>query len=67
MNTGLLTNEPLIAAAREWAKDCEWCDYDDIDNLTPAEVLAATEHHYEGGLAQFIKDGEATPSTTCPA
>lgn len=67
MNEGLFTNEALIAQAREWCSDCDWLDSEDIADLTPAEVLAGVERHYEGGLAQFIKDGEAKPISPLPA
>lgn len=57
---GLLANEPLIKAARDWLKDCVWRDIDEdgIDEASNAEVLAAVERHYDGGLAQFMCDQE---------
>ena len=50
-----------IEEARDWIKDCMggWRDLeseDDVDDLTDNEILRGVQKHYNGGLAQFIKD-----------
>lgn len=46
----------VIAAMREWAKDCAWRDLDDedIDELPAAELLAGVARHFDGGIAAFL-------------
>ncbi len=68
MNQGLLTNEPIINAAREWLKDCVWRDIDEdgIDEATASDVLAAVDRHYEGGIVAFVRDQEPTEGEPDP-
>ena len=43
----------MIQAMRDWIEDC----FEDApDDLTDAEVIAAIERHYNGGVAQFKLD-----------
>lgn len=53
----------LIAAMRDWAKDCAWrdVDEDDVDEMPLAELLRGIERHYDGGMAAFIRDGLPLP------
>jgi hypothetical protein len=50
--------EPIIRAAREWVKDCEWGDLEpeDVDRLTRRLLVRGVERHYEGGWLQFVAD-----------
>lgn len=47
-----------ITAMREWATDCQWSDLDadGLGELSNYEILHGIEHHYDGGLKQFIED-----------
>lgn len=49
----------LLSAARSWIADCEWIDVgpDDIADLTDAQVVSGIRNNYEGGWAQFMRDG----------
>lgn len=45
-----------IAAMREWISDCQWPDLEpeDIEELTPDQVLCGIERNVDGGLHEFI-------------
>ena len=45
-----------LAEARAWIADCQWADDIDADSLTPRQVYAGIERHYDGGWTQFIRD-----------
>jgi hypothetical protein len=49
-----------IQQARDWLSDCEWADLDadDIAQLTDVQIVTGIARHYDGGIEQFIKDGE---------
>lgn len=47
-----------IQQARDWIGDCQWADEFEVDELTPAEVMAGVEAFYDGGWKQFVKDGQ---------
>lgn len=48
----------LISAARSWAADCQWADADtDIADLADVAVIAGVQRYYDGGWAQFARDG----------
>lgn len=54
-------NPELIKAMRDWVKDIVWKDVgdeSDVDELSNAEILRGVERHYQGGIKQFIEDGE---------
>jgi hypothetical protein len=51
----------VLTAARGWIADCAWGDLsetDDVADLTDLQVVAGIEQHYDGGWAQFRRDGE---------
>lgn len=47
-----------IAAMREWISDCRWPDLDseDIEELTPNQVLAGIARNVDGGLSEFMSN-----------
>jgi hypothetical protein len=47
-----------ILEARAWIADCQWGDLDDTDELSDGAVIQGIRRSYEGGIAQFIADGE---------
>lgn len=57
----------ILTAARDWLLDCEWtdADEDEIEDLTPGAVMAGIARTYDGGVRQFIADGEPTPCDYC--
>jgi len=55
------TRPDQIADARAWIADTF---SDAPDDLTDREVIAAIQGHYDGGLAQFIADGNYPNSDT---
>lgn len=62
-NTSDDVTPEMIEQMRDWIKDCQWKDIgdeSDVDALTPQEVIAGVEHHYDGGVKEFIRNG--TPS-----
>lgn len=46
----------IIEAGRDWIAECDWRDIDDADDLTTTEIVAGIARHYDGGLAQFVRD-----------
>jgi hypothetical protein len=52
-----LTVEQL-RAARGWLSDCYWSDIDedDIAELPATIIERGIRRHYDGGVAQFVKD-----------
>jgi hypothetical protein len=57
-------NDPIISSMKDWIKEClPWRDLqseEEVDELTPDEVLAGVNAHYEGGLQQFYKDSQGS-------
>lgn len=54
-------NPELLKQMRDWVKDCQWGDvYDesDVDELSDIEILKGVDQHYDGGIKQFIQDGQ---------
>jgi hypothetical protein len=49
-----IDSAPDIAAMRAWCEDV-WSDYD--PEASDAYVVRVVEHHYDGGVAQFLRDG----------
>jgi hypothetical protein len=53
----------LMKEARAWAADCQWgeseFDEDWLDGLTDEQVLRGIDHHYDGGLDQFLRDSSS--------
>lgn len=48
-----------IEAMRDWAADCYSHDiFFDIDDLSDQEVIAEVESEYDGGISQFMEDGD---------
>jgi hypothetical protein len=49
-----------IQQARNWLTECIWADIDedDINEMSDARIVSGIARHYDGGIAQFIKDGE---------
>lgn len=47
-----------LQEARAWIADCEWGDLDGNYQLSDTEVINGIKNHYEGGIAQFLQDGE---------
>lgn len=54
---GIVYSPEIVKQMRDWAKDCSWNDYDEIDELTDLEIIKGVERHYQGGLRQFNLDG----------
>lgn len=56
--------EAAVAAMRSWVADCDgtWgdIDADDVPNLTDVEVVDGVRRHYDGGVAAFVADEQAT-------
>lgn len=48
----------VLGDMRGWLMDCEWRDIDceDIAELDAAHIVGAVARHYEGGVAQFMRD-----------
>jgi hypothetical protein len=61
-DTAIVTaiNLGLIPAMRCWVSDCVWADVteDDIPTLTDTQILRGVQHHYVGGIAQFVRDND---------
>lgn len=58
------------AAMVAWLSDCEWLEIEaeEIADLSSATIRRAVERHYEGGIAQFLIDGEhPAPTPTISA
>ena len=56
-------NPDLIKQMREWVLDCQWNeDPDDIEEMDDNEIFNGIQKHYEGGVAQFIKDSNSNAS-----
>lgn len=53
---GVEYSTETITTMRDWVKDCQWndLDADDIDELTPFEILKGIEQNYDGGIKAFI-------------
>lgn len=55
----LLTGDE-VAAMRHWLGDCVagWrdLDLDDVAELTPEEVVAGVQRHYDGGVRGFLQE-----------
>jgi len=47
----------LIAEARGWIADCTWADDVNVKALSTEQVKRGIQRHYDGGWAQFVKDG----------
>lgn len=59
MNNPYFITPEDVEAMREWALDCGWLDYDEIPYMTPDQIMLGIQRNYDGGLAQFMLDGEA--------
>ena len=47
----------LIKEMRNWAEDCVWCEGgDDISEYSDAVIVAGVNHHYVGGLREFLRN-----------
>lgn len=55
--TGELTGE-LLREARGWVADCMWADLEpeDIAAMPAARVTRGIARHYDGGLAEFVRN-----------
>ena len=44
----------------DWILDCPWIeDPEDIEGLSDERLARGIERHYQGGMAQFVRDGVA--------
>ena len=51
----------LRMQAVEWFQECSWSNReadDSFSDLTDDQVIAALNRHYDGGFAQFVRDGQ---------
>lgn len=53
-----------LEEARGWLEDCFGEELP--ADLSDLEVTAAVDHHYEGGLDQFVRDAEILARDYCP-
>jgi len=47
-----------IAVAKAWLREVYPNEIDEITLADDADIEAAIDHCYEGGIAQFIEDGK---------
>lgn len=54
---------PLIQAAREWVRDCEWGDLKPrhVWQLTRPALVRGVNRHYDGGWEAFVADHTPAP------
>jgi hypothetical protein len=53
----VLTPACLVEAMRAWALECDWLESrEELEELSPAELLRGVEAHYAGGVAGFVRD-----------
>ena len=51
--------EKQLKAMRDWIADCYSHDcFFDIDDLSDREVIAEVRSNYDGGIEQFMVDGD---------
>lgn len=58
-----------IKQMRDWAKDCEWEDVhnpDDVDEFDDIQILQGVQKYYAGGIKRFIQDGGDTTNKVSP-
>lgn len=50
-----------VAEMRGWLADLSWEDMeaDDFEGVPDEAIVRAVERHYDGGVAAFLRDGEA--------
>lgn len=52
----------VINDMRAWVADCDWVDVDsdNVAGLTDEQIIGGVDRHYDGGLWQFLADGDYT-------
>jgi len=62
----IVEHPALIEQMRDWVKECSWGERfedSDIDDMTPEQLIAGVQRHYEGGLKQFMIDAKPIMKT----